>query len=165
MRHFSFHLVALGISQSLRAREGWSYVDSLNAQQICEPPPLARLPMALHYCKRYRLGRNFFSKYRIKKNILRCDKPLLKPIEQDLLSRGIDWYIKPPVAFPSQNKLYNETREKLKERPHRELFMLCGMTKSMNEALRFFKQRACVNQGIDANLNETYSIYEDPTNY
>lgn len=39
------------------AREGWEYVDKLPLQQLCADPPLAPLPVGLHYCQRYSLGK------------------------------------------------------------------------------------------------------------
>jgi len=38
-------------------REGWDYVDKLPDDKICDPPPSAPLPIVLHYCKRYLLGK------------------------------------------------------------------------------------------------------------
>ena len=40
--------------------------------------------------------------------------------------------------------------------------MLCQMTNTVNEALRYLKQQKC---GASANLAESYSIHEDPTKY
>ncbi|GAX14325.1 hypothetical protein FisN_1Hh525 [Fistulifera solaris] len=38
-------------------REGWSYIDALPDDQVCRPAASARLPVGLHYCKRYMLGK------------------------------------------------------------------------------------------------------------
>jgi hypothetical protein len=39
-------------------REGWPYVDALPDNQVCEPQPATdKLPIGLHYCGRYFLGK------------------------------------------------------------------------------------------------------------
>lgn len=52
-----------------RDREGWSLIDALPDDRLCDPPVDAPMPIGLHYCKRYLLGKQFFSKYRMKKNM------------------------------------------------------------------------------------------------
>jgi hypothetical protein len=33
-------------------REGWAFIDALPDDQVCSTPESAKLPIALHYCKR-----------------------------------------------------------------------------------------------------------------
>jgi hypothetical protein len=55
---------------SFSGREGWPFIDALpDNEEVCQPDSTRVLPIGLHYCKRYSLEKNFFSKYRIKKNM------------------------------------------------------------------------------------------------
>jgi hypothetical protein len=104
----------------------------------------------------------FFSKYRIKKNIMNCEKNLLRPPPKDLLGK-FDYAISPPRADRKDSKTYTEMRVHLdKKQEKREVFMLCGMINAVNEALRYHKHHACKGSG---NLNETYTIHDDPTDW
>jgi hypothetical protein len=107
-----------------------------------------------------------FSKYRIKKNIMSCDKNLLKPPPDDLVP-NVDYMIAPPRSDGKDAATYTEVRQTISvKRAKRENFMLCGMISAVNEALRFFKQQACGKNGAPvANLNETYTIHDDPSDY
>lgn len=89
-----------------------------------------------------------------------CDKPLLRPPPRDWAFRQYDSAQLPPPADLKDN---NTQRFELKpKRVKREAFMLCQMTRTLNEALRYLKQQKC---GLNANLSETYSIHEDPTKF
>jgi hypothetical protein len=39
------------------SREGWPLVDALKDEELCDVPASTRMPIALHYCKRYVLGK------------------------------------------------------------------------------------------------------------
>lgn len=107
----------------------------------------------------------FFTKYRVKKNILQCDKPLFRVPPADLFPR-FDYGIEPPRADGVDQFNYTEERALVKGGPRqakREAFMLCQLTRLMNEALRYFKSVACPEGS--ANLNETYTVYDDPTSW
>jgi hypothetical protein len=106
------------------------------------------------------LAQWFFSKYRLKKNIMDCDKGLLKPPPKDIFSR-FNVSIQPQPAKPDPN-FKPEIRSLSRKLAKREAFMLCGMIHSINEALRYHKSLACKG---NANLNETYTIHEDPSSY
>jgi hypothetical protein len=105
----------------------------------------------------------FFSKYRLKKNIMKCEKKLLRPPPKNLLGM-YDYSISPPRADLKDKNTYTEVRSTSfgKKRAKREVFMFCGMVSAVNEALRFHKQHAC--GGLE-NLNETYSVHDDPTDW
>lgn len=106
----------------------------------------------------------FFSKYRLKKNIMNCEKGLLKRPPLDLALHGLDYAIFPPRADGKDKDTYVEKHEliKFKKQRKREAFMLCGLTRSVNEAMAHLKRHACGNHG---NFSETYTIYDDPTNF
>lgn len=99
----------------------------------------------------------------MKKNIMSCEKNLLRPPPRDLATEKIDYYIRPPLADLSDKRTYTEEHQPLasSRQAKREAFMLCGLVDSMNEALRYHKTHAC---GDSANLNESYTVYDDPTN-
>jgi len=219
-------------------REGWALVDAIDDADICRvpvtatsyvvdgggdhpPPQLPTLPVGLHYCKRYMLGKVsvvvmlslvwekgfavdlcytslkllthpctpycmfvyctptflllfnyapagqnqwFFSKYRLKKNIMNCDKNLLKPPPLDFYSPDFTYTIAPPRADLKDKDTYQEERHTIPvKQAKREAFMLCGMISSVNEALLHYKRRACDPASV--NLNQVYTVHDDPTNH
>jgi hypothetical protein len=97
---------------------------------------------------------------------MNCEKSLLRPPPANLFPQ-VDYMISPPRADGKDTKTYREVRQKIsQERAKREMFMLCGMTSAVNAALRFYKQQACGRNGVpDANLNETYTIHDDPSDH
>lgn len=106
----------------------------------------------------------FFSKYRVKKNIMSCDKNLMKPPPLDFYTPDFTHFIVPPRADLSDRNTYKEERHNIKARQaKREAFMLCGMISSLNEALMFYKKQAC--DPATVNLSKEYSVHDDPTNH
>jgi hypothetical protein len=101
----------------------------------------------------------------VKKSILRCDKPLFRVPPLDLFPR-FDYTIEPPRADDQYRWNYTEVRAPIKggaRQAKREAFMLCQLTRLLNEALRYFKSVSCADGS--ANLNETYTVYDDPTSW
>ena len=105
-------------------REGWAFVDQLPQEQVCNPTDrhgTTKLPIVLHYCERYdcesahtfqcspdlmnfavlnmphryMYGPMFFSKYRLKKNIMDCDKRLMQPPPSSFVGQ-YNYSIDPP---------------------------------------------------------------------
>lgn len=148
-----------------RHREGWSFIDALPVEQVCDPPLDGRtkLPVALHYCQRYLHGPMFFSKYRVKKNILNCEKRLLQRPPDPFVDQ-FNYTVLPPLADLSDRNKYQPIHV-FQDSQHgkREAFMLCALIKSVNEALIHHKQLACPNG--TANLEMTYTVYNDPSNF
>lgn len=147
------------VSTTITVREGWDFIDSIPDEQICSPPADANMPFVLHYCKRYYLERFFFSKYRLRKNYLSCETPLLTMPSPSLLE------VNYTIPIPEATGKLKEGNESLK-RPmlnpktrKRELFMLCGLIGKINEAVIFFKQNHCEG---NANFNETYNFHDYP---
>jgi hypothetical protein len=102
----------------------------------------------------------FFSKYRLKENIMDCDKALLKPPPRDLVGK-FNYSIAPPSQYLEDWMSYKEVRVPVNSiKAKREAFMICGLTHAVNEALRYHKRHAC---GVDFNLDETYTVHDDPT--
>jgi hypothetical protein len=99
----------------------------------------------------------YFSKYRLKQNIMDCDKALLKPPPRDLVGQ-FNYSIEPPSPNPEDWSSYKEVRVPVDSiKAKREAFMICGMAHAVNEALRYHKRRVC-----RVNLNETYTVHDDP---
>jgi hypothetical protein len=93
---------------------------------------------------------------------MNCDKNLLKPPPHDLVGK-YDYGISPPRADLSDLDTFENQRHSIDSLVgKRETYMLCGMASALNEALRHHKQLAC---GVSANLNETYTVYDDPTDF
>jgi hypothetical protein len=117
-------------------------------------PSLTRV--ALSFACRLRLA--------VKKNIMNCDKNLILPPPHNLT--GVyDYSVAPPHADLKDKDTYKENHLRLEKgalQGKREYFMLCGMIRSVNEALTHHKQVAC---GESANLNKIYTVYNDPTNH
>jgi hypothetical protein len=98
----------------------------------------------------------------MKKNIMKCEMNLLRPPPKTLLGM-YDYAITPPRADLKDQKNPTELRTQIdRTREKREAFMLCGLVSAVNEALRFHKQHAC---GGSENLNETYSVHDDPADW
>ena len=96
---------------------------------------------------------------------MNCEKALLRQPPLDLATQGFDYAIFPPRADGKDKDTYVEKKEPLvnkNRQAKREAFMLCGMIKSINEALTYYKKHACGEHG---NFEQTYSIHDDPTNY
>lgn len=72
-------------------------------------------------------------------------------------------------VVPMRSDLSDESTWKAKRSPmspkqaKREAFMLCRLIPYLNDALRYYKDRACgIGQG---NRNETISVYVDPSDW
>jgi hypothetical protein len=140
-------------------REGWSYIDNMPEEDICSPlAPSTPHPVGLHYCGRYLLEKWFFSKYRLKKKYISCETPFLMPPPNDLATRGYDYWIQPP---PHGHKGEWEAPKGniSKRQAKREAYMICGLIRAVNEAARYFKERACNGT---ANMEENYNFHDDP---
>jgi hypothetical protein len=109
----------------------------------------------------------------VKKNIMNCEKPLLLPPPENLTGISYDYYIAPPRADFLDKDTYKEDHLRLEKgalQGKREYFMLCGLIRALNQALLHHKEMACGDDGGDggsgpANLNQTYTVYNDPSNY
>jgi len=51
------NLYNVHLTTNNRDREGWAYIDDIPDDQICDPLVSTHLPIGLHYCKRYFLGK------------------------------------------------------------------------------------------------------------
>ena len=85
--HFTLH--NLMVSNVHAGDEGWKWIDALG-DDVCEPPmdgvyyPGKLLPTVLHFCQFYRAGEVGFQKRRIKKDLFKCDQPMMMELPRDL---------------------------------------------------------------------------------
>jgi len=182
---------SLVVSTTLsKEREGWKFVDRLGATQNKEivstvdrigkpkqdfdattnissddlcPSSTSdmALPTILHYCQRYMLGNFFFSKYRVKKNILDCTTPLFQaPVSaKDFVVDASFFNVVPPPANAKQTIKVEPRQPVTPSLALREAFVLCHVLRLFNDMLRVYKQGVCANP----NFNTTWDIYKDPT--
>ena len=147
-------------------REGWPLVDQYQ-EPVCPFPdnnnnnnnkkePHQPLPTILHYCKRYMVGRFFWSKYRLRKDYLSCEAPLLTVPPPNITQ--VDWWLSIPTAGGDTSQV-TVTKLKNAKTAKREAFMICGMIGKVNEAVEHFKRKHC---GDKANFNHTYNFHDDP---
>ena len=127
------------VSTTVTSREGWAFIDALPDDQVCSPAADAKLPIVLHYCKRYFLERFFFGKYRLRKNYLSCDTPLLTRPTNRILDSA--YYVpipeangRPKPADQAETQAMTDRRQR-----KRELFMLCGLIEKINEAVNLLQ--------------------------
>lgn len=133
--------------------EGWEYIDKLD--DVCsyesiniQKEDLHPLPTFLHFCQFYRAGEWAFNKRIVPKDIFTCGSPLFA--------------IPPPSIQEEQVKVkgvgQKATTEPLTPRQaKRNAFMICSLTKIINEALREFKDLKC--DGEQVNFEESIRIF------
>lgn len=98
----------------------------------------------------------------MKKTILDCEQPLFKEPPKDVSSK-YSYNVVPPRADLLDQDTWKEKRQPLKPKQiKRQAFMVCQMIAAVNEAARYHKTKAC---GTSGNFNETWNIYEDPTDH
>jgi hypothetical protein len=149
-------------------REGWSFVDAM--PNVCSNiNPIDNTNgngnsngngglFALHYCKRYILGKRWFwSKYRLRKDFMDCHVPLLQEPDSSIESER-DAYGPPPVHSYKGTWTQSHTTLSAKQ-AKREAFMLCEMISKVNEAVAYYKRQACGNAG---NYSKVYNVHDDP---
>lgn len=132
--------------------EAWPLVDKIPREEMCE---FARnldhekyaLPSVIHMCQRYSVGEDwFFGKRRIPHDIYECETPLFEEPPGDLaLLYDYKW---PPNA-----------KEKTMLSPkiiNQEAFMVCFMTRLLNEAAIFYKTAACTS--TKPNMNRSRKV-------
>jgi hypothetical protein len=132
--------------------------------------PRHQMPHILHYCQKYHLGKWFFSKYKLPKDFMSCQSPLLRePSTNDNLLQ-YDW------AETPNGDILDISPMKYRRR---HAWMLCTVLPAINQAVSFYKQRFCccndtasqvgdgevrvVKQGNVANYNKTLVFLENFT--
>jgi hypothetical protein len=120
-----------------RSGEGWKLVQAIDDEQICSPTVMVDniLPSVIHYCQRYILGKHFFGKRRMPKDIFSCESPLLSLPAQDVANK-YDYYV-PPAGTYGEKKELNGNSSK------QTAFMVCALTRLVNEASSFYQSKNC----------------------
>lgn len=90
-----------------------------------------------------------------------CDKALLVAPPPDAFME-YHYFTIPPLVNEDPSTFVSKRTEISRGRAKREQFMLCGLISALNDALRHYKQQACNGT---ANLEETWSVYDDPKDY
>jgi hypothetical protein len=129
--------------------EGWFLIDPVPAKDVCYNVPRENLPYVLHYCHRYLLGKWFIGKYRLRKDFVSCESPLLMEPPSDIGAR-YNYYIAPEETERKYDKRRNVNP--------RQAFMLCTMIKGFNQAAEFFKKHNC-EEGT-ANFEKSYIFHD-----
>lgn len=126
------------------AGEGWELIDQLPANEVCQ---IARdadyskyhFPHVVHMCQRYSVGKEwFFGKRKIPHDVFECPNPLFEEPPDDIaLKYDFKW---PP----------NGQKTELKpDMVQREAFMLCHLTRTMNDAAEYYKRNACGDKKVN----------------
>lgn len=158
----------LMVSNTQVGGEGWNFVDNLTknvgSNHVCEimtntdvdslhsPASTVPLPTVIHYCQRYIIGQWFFGKRRVPKNYFTCDHPLLKVPPMDL--DEIEYKIAPGEADSETNRKGLHGHQSL-----RESFVICSLTRIINEASLFFKENGCPDEKI--NTEKSMNMHTD----
>lgn len=140
-------------------REGWPYIDAIPDEEICSPSPESRLPVGIHYCKRYLLDTWFFSKYRLKKKYISCETPLLASPPLDLALKKYNYSLQPP-PHGHVGEWTPPVTIVQSHHAKREAYMICALISKINEAAIHYKKTAC-NNGT-ANFSTNYTFFNDP---
>lgn len=132
---------SLMVSDTNVATEGWDLLDrDLDLSSACVAgrtkgdDDRRPYPSVLHFCQRYLLGKSFFGKRRLPKNFLTCDFPLLAMAPDDVGEKHDYWI--PPGDTKKKGSLSKKQRV-------RNAYMICAMTKAVNDAAIFFKRNSC----------------------
>jgi hypothetical protein len=149
------------ISASGISGEGWPLIDQLKDDEVCEFSTLRekgdKLSYVIHYCQSYWLGKWFIGKYRLDKEFLSCEKPLLLEPPKDI-GLKYNFYIKPG------GKPYGEKINIGSTVAKREQFMICQIIARMNDAATWYKDQTC--EKGKANYEKSFIFHHslDPNN-
>lgn len=124
----SFMISAIDAGKS----EGWSYIDKMPDENVCENFSVESLPNVLHFCQRYGIGSYFFGKRKLPHDFLSCLSPLLAEPPTDALSKYNY------ANFPGRIK-----KEWNKMEAKRHAFTACYMIAAMNAAADYYKRNHC----------------------
>lgn len=132
------------VSDVFSGGEGWKLVQAMGKEKVCDPPADLN-PHVVHYCQRYMLGKWFIGKYRLRKDFISCEAPLLKVPPKDIVNYNYQ------VAPDGSRVTFRSDQTGL-----RNAFMICALIPRLNEAAVFYKQHHCDGKG---NFEETYIFH------
>jgi hypothetical protein len=132
--------------------EGWKLVDKVETKDVCNNYPEESLPHVLHFCQNYSLGKWFIGKYRLRKDFISCETPLLAVPPPDI---GLKYdYQIPPGRDGSKGQ-----QEMTKYHRKHLAFMICVLIPALNDAATYFKDHHCDKK--TANYERTYTFFKD----
>jgi hypothetical protein len=148
LRHTIAH--SFMVSQPMVSNgEGWILVDKVETKDVCNNYPKEYLPHVLHFCQRYHLGKWFFDKYRLRRDFISCEAPLLAVPPPDV-GLKYDYHIWPGDG----------SRAQLSDRGRKyHAFMLCTLISALNDAAIYDKDHHC--DKATANYDRTYTFFTD----
>lgn len=174
LRHTVAHSFA--VSDVFSGGEGWPLIDAVPAEDVCHNFPPSEYPHVIHYCQRYFLGKVrkhrdslipfhnlkltspvsfsnltlwqwFIGKYKLRKDFISCESPLLKIPPADLALRYT-------YAIMPGDKSRKDIKPK---HAKEEVFMVCAMITALNAAAKYYKDQHCKN----ANYEYSYTFFDD----
>jgi hypothetical protein len=134
--------------------EGWPLIDKIPNDEMCS---FAReidtsryaVPSVVHLCQRYAVGDKwFFGKRKFPTDFFDCSRPLLQEPPDNL---GTLADFKQPPNAPQPKPLTSK-------QTNREAFMVCFLTRVVNDAATFYKQQSCPDG--TANLSKSIKMVE-----
>jgi hypothetical protein len=147
LRHTIAHSFA--VSDIWSGGEGWPLIDDVPAEDVCHNFPHSQYPHVIHYCQRYYVGKWFIGKYKLRKDFISCEAPLLKVPPADLALKYTY------AIMPGDN-----SRKDLKPKHVKEyVFMVCAMIEALNSAARYYKDQHCEKK--NANYDYSYTFFSD----
>jgi hypothetical protein len=148
LRHTVAH--SFMVSEVHGGGEGWNLIDAIPAKDVCRNFPKSEYPHVIHYCQRYNLGKWFIGKYRLRKDFISCEAPLLMVPPDDIALTYTS-------AVTPDGKLKILNKKAVKQ----EAFMVCVMIDSLNSAAVYYKDHYCDKE--TANYEYSYTFHENMT--
>lgn len=145
LRHTISH--SFQVSDIWAGGEGWKLIDKVPDKDICYNFPKTEYPHVIHYCQRYFVGKWFIGKYKLRKDFISCQSPLLTLPPEDL-----------PTKYNSSTTPNNVTKDLTPKQAKEEAFMVCTMIQALNDAAVYYKKNHC---NSTANFDYTYTFHED----
>jgi len=136
--------------------EGWKWIDMLG-DDVCQPPtenlhdaekkifyPMSTLPSLLHYHQYYGIGEYGFYKHKFETKYFQCNSPLL---------------VEPPIDI-GKTRVVQKARGAVKVseiNARRNSFMLCTISRVVNDAILDVKVRSCHGGGdSEGNIRDVH---------
>ncbi|KAG5189393.1 hypothetical protein JKP88DRAFT_176989 [Tribonema minus] len=139
------------VSNADDGNEGWPLIDKLSEDEVCNAhnaPDTSALPVVIHYCQHFRVGIYSWGKWEPKlQELFKCDSPYLLEPPDHLASLRIK--IEP-------DHLDGAPLSPLLAKRH--AFVICALTKILNEALRDFRKAMCPSD----QQNPTWQLTDVP---
>ena len=85
LRHTIAH--SFHVSDPKAGGEGWKLIEKIPESNMCKNFPVSELPHVMHYCQRYYLGKWFIGKYKLRKDFISCEAPLLMQPPDNIASK------------------------------------------------------------------------------